>query len=119
MARRLLSCRCSGPADLPALALWCQRFTPLTAPDPPDGVLLDITGCAHLFGGETGLMAALTIRLPGTRMAVANTAAAAWGLARFGTAENEDILPCLWRHCGWRAAPSANCAALACGRWQS
>jgi protein ImuB len=91
--RRLLSLHCAGQADLPALALWCQRFTPLTAPDPPDGVLLDITGCAHLFGGEAGLMAALAVRLPGARIAVANTAAASWGLARYGTPGNEDILP--------------------------
>ena len=93
MARRLLSLRCAWSADLPALALWCQRFTPLTAPDPPDGVLLDITGCAHLFGGEAGLLAALAVRLPGARMAVADTATAAWGLARFGVVGNEDILP--------------------------
>jgi protein ImuB len=93
MARRLLSLHSAGQADLPALALWCQRFTPLTAPDPPDGVLLDITGCAHLFGGEAGLMAALAVRLPGARMAVAGTAAAAWGLARYGATGNEDILP--------------------------
>jgi protein ImuB len=91
--RRLLSLRCAEPADLAALALWCQRFTPLTAPDPPDGVMLDITGCAHLFGGEAGLMAALAARLPGARMAVANTVAAAWGLARHGMPGSEDILP--------------------------
>ncbi|WP_441909676.1 Y-family DNA polymerase, partial [Nitratireductor aquibiodomus] len=46
-------------ADLPGderalirLALWCQCFSPLTRPDFPDGVSLDIAGCAHLFGGE-------------------------------------------------------------------
>jgi protein ImuB len=83
-SRRLLSLCCAKPGDLNALALWCQRFTPLTAPDPPDGVFLDITGCAHLFGGEAGLMAALAMRLPGARMAIADTAAAAWGLARYG-----------------------------------
>ena len=55
---RLLSLHCAGPADLPALSLWCQRFTPLTASDPPDDVLLDITGRAHLFDGKTGLRAA-------------------------------------------------------------
>jgi protein ImuB len=82
--RRLLSLCCAAPGDLAALALWCQRFTPLTALDPPDGVVLDITGCAHLFGGEAGLQAALAARLPGARMAIADTAAAAWGLARYG-----------------------------------
>ena len=34
------------------IADWCDRFTPLVALDPPYGLFLDITGCAHLFGGE-------------------------------------------------------------------
>jgi protein ImuB len=38
------------------IAGWCDRFTPLVALDPPHGLFLDITGCAHLFGGETALM---------------------------------------------------------------
>jgi protein ImuB len=41
---------------LNAIADWCDRFTPLVALDPPHGLFLDITGCAHLFGGEAGLM---------------------------------------------------------------
>ncbi len=43
-------------AALNALACWCDRFTPLVALDPPHGLLLDITGCAHLFGGEAAMM---------------------------------------------------------------
>jgi protein ImuB len=38
------------------IADWCDRFTPLVALDSPHGLLLDITGCAHLFGGEAALM---------------------------------------------------------------
>ena len=38
------------------IADWCDRFTPLVALDPPHGLFLDITGCAHLFGGEAVLM---------------------------------------------------------------
>jgi len=38
------------------IADWCDRFTPLVALDPPHGLWLDITGCAHLFGGEAALM---------------------------------------------------------------
>ncbi len=60
---------------------------------PPDGVLIDMTGCAHLFGGEAGMLAHLQSRIPGARMAIANTATAAWGLARYGVAGSEDILP--------------------------
>jgi len=38
------------------LAEWCDRFTPLVALDSPHGLFLDITGCAHLFGGEAAMM---------------------------------------------------------------
>ena len=38
------------------IADWCDRFTPLVALDPPHGLYLDITGCAHLFGGEAALL---------------------------------------------------------------
>ena len=41
---------------LNAIADWCDRFTPLVALDSPHGLFLDITGCAHLFGGEAALM---------------------------------------------------------------
>ena len=73
---------------LTLLALWCQCFSPLTRPDPADGIMLDITGCAHLFGGEAGLIAALASRLSRfgltARLAIAPTIGAAWALARFG-----------------------------------
>ncbi len=38
------------------IADWCDRFTPLVALDFPHGLFLDITGCAHLFGGEAALL---------------------------------------------------------------
>ena len=104
MTRRLLSLwlpngppaleNCAAPADpLIDLALWCQQYSPLTATDPPDGVVIDITGCAHLFGGEAGLRRHIASRLPGSRSAIANTAAAAWALARFGEAGDENLDP--------------------------
>jgi len=46
-------------ADAQALsdiADWCDRFTPLVALDPPYGLFLDISGCAHLFGGEATML---------------------------------------------------------------
>ncbi len=55
--------------------------------------MIDITGCAHLFGGEVALQAQIQKRFPAARLAVAGTAAAAWGLARYGEAGSEDILP--------------------------
>ncbi len=79
------------PGDLNALALWCQTFSPLTCVDGPDGVCIDITGCAHLFGGEAGLRERILARFPGARLAIADTALAAWGLARFGDGASEDL----------------------------
>jgi len=78
-------------ADATALArlgLWCQRYAPIVALDPPDGLLIDITGAAHLHGGEAPLLADLSARLERTgilaRLALADTPGCAWGVARFG-----------------------------------
>src|ERR1041385_8183471 len=37
---------------LKRFAEWCIRFTPFVAADLPDGLILDATGCAHLWAGE-------------------------------------------------------------------
>src|SRR4051812_48413535 len=60
---------------LNAIADWCDRFTPLVALDAPHGLLLDITGCAHLFGGEAALLQMLYDAL--TRQGFAVSAAIA------------------------------------------
>lgn len=60
---------------LNAIADWCDRFTPLVALDSPHGLFLDITGCAHLFGGEAALMQILCDAL--TRQGFAVSAAIA------------------------------------------
>lgn len=74
-------------AYLEKLALWAQRWGPWSALDPPDGLLVDITGTAHLFGGEAGLLVDLDAAFAGqglsTRAAIAPTAGAAWALAHF------------------------------------
>jgi protein ImuB len=63
------------------IADWCDRFTPLVALDPPHGLFLDITGCAHLFGGEAALMrilcAVLTARGFAVSAAIAGTSVCA------------------------------------------
>ena len=73
---------------LEAIADWCDRYTPLVGLDPPDGLFLDITGCAHLFGGEAALARDLLTRLRqqgfAARVAVADTPGAAWAIARHG-----------------------------------
>ncbi|MEA2870440.1 MAG: protein ImuB [Hyphomicrobiales bacterium] len=75
-------------ALLEAVADWCDRYTPLAGLDPPDGLMLDVTGCAHLFGGEAALAADLVRRLGAqgyqARVAVADTVGCAWAVARFG-----------------------------------
>lgn len=72
---------------LDQLAERCVRFTPMIAADPPDGLLLDITGCAHLFGDEQSLTEAVTAWCREIGMAMrsarASTAEAAHALARF------------------------------------
>ena len=74
---------------LEAIADWCDRYTPLVGLDPPDGLLLDVTGCAHLFGGEAALAHDVVRRLGAhglqARVAVAGTVGCAWAVARCGT----------------------------------
>ena len=78
-------------AALYRLSLWALRYTPLVMTDegegPPDGLVLDITGAAHLMGGEAALLADLLARLRDAGLsaqgAVADSQAAAWALARF------------------------------------
>ena len=93
-ARALCANLATEPADpmsdrkgLERLALWCNRFAPCCAIDGDDGLLLDITGCAHLFGGEAALMNEITERFVGlgidTRTGLADTLGGARALARF------------------------------------
>ncbi len=106
-----------------AIANWCDRYTPWVAIDPlgaalaedgdadaacsaggfggDAGLLLDVTGCAHLFGsgeaGERALLADLTERLSrhdlSVRAAMADTAGAAWALARFAERQADLFCP--------------------------
>ncbi|MEI9889342.1 MAG: DNA polymerase Y family protein [Caulobacteraceae bacterium] len=88
----------SAPAEpeeerraLQALALWFERFSPLVAVDDAlkerEGLLLDMTGGAHLFGGEQALLDEIVRRLKaaGIRaaVAIADTPGAAFALARW------------------------------------
>jgi len=69
------------------IADWCLRYTPLVAVDAPDGLTLDITGCAHLYGGEDALAADLAARLEQAgvaySIAIAGTIGAAWAASHF------------------------------------
>jgi protein ImuB len=79
------------------IADWCDRYTPLVGLDPPDGLFLDISGCAHLFGGEEALRRDLIRRLAAqgfhARAAIADTVGAAWAVARYGLAAPRSLPP--------------------------
>lgn len=82
----------SAEAELLAgIADWCRRFTPLAALNSPDGVLLDVSGASHLFGGERTLLAEIVAALAAqgfaARAALAPNPALAWALARFADIE--------------------------------
>lgn len=83
---------------LHGLALWAGlRYAPFVAPDPPDGIWLDISGCADLFGGEEPLLKNLFRRVSGfgltVQLAVADTAGCAHAVARHVPAGRPVVVP--------------------------
>jgi protein ImuB len=77
-----------------AIAEWCDRYSPLVGVDDEAGLMLDIAGCTHLFGGEDALRADITSRLMkmgfSIRSAIAGTPDAARAVARFS---NGGVVP--------------------------
>jgi len=73
---------------LATLRRWAGRFSPWVAEEPPEGLVIDLSGTAHLFGGEEGVLAAVAgdcARLGlSVAAAIADTPGAAWALARHG-----------------------------------
>ncbi|MDB4926626.1 DNA polymerase Y family protein [Mucilaginibacter sp.] len=71
---------------LKGMAEWCLRYTPLVMVDLPDGLLLDVTGCTHLKGGETEYLKDMVSRLRALgytiRPGMADTIGCAWAVAR-------------------------------------
>lgn len=93
-ARALIPNLIAAPADLDGdatelgrLVDWARRYSPLVAGDGADGILADISGAAHLAGGEAALMDDTVRRLVRARLeacgAIADTAAQAWAWSRF------------------------------------
>lgn len=80
---------------LKELGEWCIRFSPLVAIDEPDGLLIDLSGCSHLWKGETPYLRDLLNRLKvkgyRVRGAIADTMGAAWAIARYG--KEKAIIP--------------------------
>lgn len=81
------------------IASWCERYTPLVAlshnPNEPfgDSLFLDITGCAHLFGGEQEMISDIKAKLTSqgfsVSLCIADTPGAAWAMAHYG---NQQII---------------------------
>ena len=73
---------------LDAIADWCDRYTPLVGIDAPAGIMLDVAGCTHLFGGEAALARDIVTRLAAqglrARVGIADTPGCAWAVARYG-----------------------------------
>ena len=69
------------------LARWTGRYCPWVGVDE-DGLVLDVTGSTHLWGGEAGMLDDLHARLDRAglthKAGMADTRGAAWALARFG-----------------------------------
>jgi protein ImuB len=84
-------------AALVELAAWHLRYTPLTVADHPSGLWLDVTGCAHLLGGEAAMLADMRSRLRtagiSARVAIADTLGAAHAVARYGRPDQAIVLP--------------------------
>ncbi len=71
------------------LAEWGIRYSPFVALDPPDSLLIDASGCAHLWGTEqsylNNIISGFNKLGYQTRAAIADTIGAAWGAARFSS----------------------------------
>lgn len=73
---------------LRGLAEWLIRFTPVAAIDGDDGIMLDASGCAHLWGGEQNYLDEIKRRIHElgyhAKLAMADTIGTAWAICRFG-----------------------------------
>ncbi|SPJ26790.1 DUF6504 family protein [Falsiruegeria mediterranea] len=78
-------------AFLTALRRWAGKFSPWVAEEAPDALVVDLSGCAHLFGGEAALLDVLQTDCAdmglSVQMGIADTLGAAWALARFAGQE--------------------------------
>ena len=84
--------------DLTKLAAWVlARYSPLVALDPPNGLVIDATGCAHLFGGEEPMLDDLVRRIATmgvqARAAIADTIGCAHALVRVDAAQAVRVVP--------------------------
>lgn len=70
------------------IGLWCIRFSPIVAVNIPDGLIIETTGCAHLWGGEEKYLKHIIERIEkigyAAKASIASSIGCAWAVARFG-----------------------------------
>ncbi|MEI4471808.1 Y-family DNA polymerase [Frigidibacter sp. MR17.24] len=97
---------------LAMLARWATRWCPWVGLEAPDGLVLDLTGAAHLHGGEAATLDRLGASLARggitARLGLADSRGAAWALARHGSGDGNG-----GGNGGGRARPGETRAALA------
>lgn len=75
---------------LKGLGEWCIRYSPTVMIDDfsMEGLFMDASGCAHLWGGEREYLSDIKSKFEGkgytVRLAMADTLGAAWAISRFG-----------------------------------
>ncbi|TDG36513.1 DNA polymerase Y family protein [Pedobacter changchengzhani] len=73
---------------LTRIAKWAIRYSPFVAIDLPEGIILDSSGCSHLWGGEEKYLQHILAKLNesgyGCRAALSDTIGTSWAIARFG-----------------------------------
>ena len=81
---------------LRSIARWCIRFSPIATIDLPDGIIIDATGCTHLWNGERSYLDSIARRLKqigyNVNAAMADTPGKAWAMAHFG--DQRSIINC-------------------------
>lgn len=81
-------------AFLTVLRRWAGKFSPWVSEEAPEALLIDLTGCAHLFGGEEALIEQIAGECSALGLTVhsgmADTLGAAWALARYGGGETRN-----------------------------
>ncbi|WP_316738491.1 DNA polymerase Y family protein [Pedobacter aquatilis] len=76
---------------LRGLGRWCIRYSPIVSIDSfsMDGLMLDVSGCTHLWEGERNYLIDINFRLKSKgyslRCAIADSPGAAWAVSRYGT----------------------------------
>ena len=70
------------------ITLWTQRWGPWSMVDPPEAIILDVTGASHLQGGDAALLKDIEASFENrgflARPAMAATVGAAWALSHYG-----------------------------------